>query len=173
MVFASSLFSVQSFVNLKTNSNYSHPSCYIPRVKNSYLNLSYKNISHIESSNSLFFKGDNNFSISLPKFPKIASTYSPSLNIIKACNNQNIYHYPAFEMVRILNCFHFMFNDFRIFTIQFSCYFNFSFVLLVYNILNFQLFSLYQVSYYLLLLLYFCRDFFNITIFNFNMFCLS
>ncbi|XP_069144171.1 phospholipid hydroperoxide glutathione peroxidase, chloroplastic-like [Solanum lycopersicum] len=98
MVFASSLFSVQSFVNLKTNSNYSHPSCYIPRVKNSYLNLSYKNISHIESSNSLFFKGDNNFSISLPKFPKIASTYSPSLNIIKACNNQNIYHYPAFEM---------------------------------------------------------------------------
>ncbi|KAK6781551.1 hypothetical protein RDI58_019347 [Solanum bulbocastanum] len=98
MVFASSPFSAQSFVKLRTNSNYSHPSCYIPRVKNSYLNLSYKNIYHIESSKSLFFKGDSNFSISSPKFPRVASTYSPSLNIIKASKTENIYHYPAFEL---------------------------------------------------------------------------
>ncbi|KAK4729119.1 hypothetical protein R3W88_022107 [Solanum pinnatisectum] len=97
MVFASSPFSAQSFVKLRTNSNYSHPSCNIPRVKNSYLNLSYKNISHIESSKSLFFKGDSNFSISSPKFLRVASTYSPSLNIIKASKAENIYHYPAFE----------------------------------------------------------------------------
>ncbi|KAL3329641.1 hypothetical protein AABB24_033809 [Solanum stoloniferum] len=98
MVFASSPFSAQSFIKLRTNSNYSHPSCYIPRVKNSYLNLSYKNISHIESSKSLFFKGDSNFSISSPKFPRVASTYSPSLNIIKASKTENIYHYSAFEL---------------------------------------------------------------------------
>ncbi|KAL3360415.1 hypothetical protein AABB24_013703 [Solanum stoloniferum] len=97
MVFTSSPFSVQSFVKLRTNSNYPHPSCYVPRVKNSYEHLSYKNISHIESSKSLFLKGDNNFSISSPKFPRVASTYSPSLNIIKASRDVNIYHYPAFE----------------------------------------------------------------------------
>ncbi|KAH0641533.1 hypothetical protein KY289_032507 [Solanum tuberosum] len=72
MVFTSSPFSVQSFVKLRTNSNYPHPSCYVPR-------------------------GDNNFSIASPKFPRVASTYSPSLNIIKASRDENIYHYPAYE----------------------------------------------------------------------------
>ncbi|XP_055821912.1 uncharacterized protein LOC129890376 [Solanum dulcamara] len=96
MVFASSPLNAQSFVKLITNSNYSHYSCYVPSP--SRVHLSYKNISHIESSKSLFIKGDNNFSFSSPKFPRVASTYSPSLNIIKACIRENVYHYPAYDL---------------------------------------------------------------------------
>ncbi|CAN4077119.1 unnamed protein product [Withania somnifera] len=99
MVFASSPLSVQSLVKPRTNSNCPHSSCYLPspsRAKNSYIHLSYMNISHIESSKSLFTNGDGNLSFSLPKFPRVASTLSTSLNIIKArSGEENIYHFKA------------------------------------------------------------------------------
>ncbi|CAN4075734.1 unnamed protein product [Withania somnifera] len=103
MIFASSPLSVQSLVKLRTNSNYPHSSCYIPsasKAKSSYnIHLSYKNISHIESSKSSFTKGDGNFSFSLPKFPRVSSTLSSSLNIIKACSvKENIYDFKAYDM---------------------------------------------------------------------------
>ncbi|MCE3050443.1 hypothetical protein HAX54_047218, partial [Datura stramonium] len=102
MVFASSPLSFQSFVKLRTNSNYSLSSCYVPspsKPNNSYLHLSYKNISHIDSSKSLFTKGDCNFSFSLPKSPRVASTLSPSLNITKVCSGgEDIYHFQAYNV---------------------------------------------------------------------------
>ncbi|XP_055821824.1 uncharacterized protein LOC129890275 [Solanum dulcamara] len=96
MVFASSPLNAQSFIKLRTNSNYSHYSCYVPSP--SRVHLSYKNISHIESSKSLFTKGDHNFSFSSPKFPRVVSTYSPSLNIIKASTKENVYQYIAYDL---------------------------------------------------------------------------
>lgn len=99
MIFASSPLSVQSFVKLRTNSNYSHSPCYVSRAKNSYTYLPYNNISNIQSSKSLFTKGDGNFSFSSTKFPRVASKYSPSFSIIKAISDsENIYHFSAHDM---------------------------------------------------------------------------
>ncbi|KAF3643988.1 hypothetical protein FXO38_20396 [Capsicum annuum] len=98
MIFAPPLLSVQSFVKLRTNSNYPNSSCYIPsssKAKSSHVHLSYNSSSHIDSFKSSFTKGDVNFSFPLPKFPRLASTLSPSLNIIKACGKLNIYHFGA------------------------------------------------------------------------------
>ncbi|KAJ8561152.1 hypothetical protein K7X08_027342 [Anisodus acutangulus] len=104
MVFASSTLSAQSHVKLRTNSNYHRSSCYVPspsKAINFYnVHISYKNISHIESSKSSFTKGDD-FSFSLPKFSRVASTLSPSLSIIKASSGaDNIYHFKAHDMKR-------------------------------------------------------------------------
>ncbi|XP_059290857.1 uncharacterized protein LOC132044379, partial [Lycium ferocissimum] len=100
MVFASSPLSAQSLVKLRTNSNYPRSACYVPlhSKTNTYVHLSY-NISHIESSKSSFTKGDGFSKFSLLKFPRVASTLSPSLNIIKASigdiDGDCIYHFLA------------------------------------------------------------------------------
>ncbi|XP_060181868.1 phospholipid hydroperoxide glutathione peroxidase, chloroplastic-like [Lycium barbarum] len=99
MVFASLPLSAQSHVKLRTNSNYPRSSCYVPLQSkpNSYVHLSY-NISDIESSKSSFTKGDGFSEFSLLKFPRVASTVSPSLNIIKASMDDSIYRFDACKL---------------------------------------------------------------------------